>query len=109
MRAPLVEGGLLNGGGVIPGLLGELPVTEALAGSHKNFKQVAAQHTFPVQRTDKAHAQKLAAFKDTADDAPHRPISGNVPLVTMNDLPEPTRLRAVLHELAQVLRKPELS
>ncbi|MFE7551051.1 hypothetical protein [Streptomyces gardneri] len=76
---------------------------------HRDFKQVAAQHTFTVQRTDKAHAQKLVAFKDIADDALHRPISPNLPLVTMNDLPEPTRLRAVLHELASVLRQPERS
>ncbi|MFF2573538.1 hypothetical protein [Streptomyces sp. NPDC058084] len=72
---------------------------------HKDFKQVAAQHTFTVQRTDKAHAQKLASFKDIADDALHRPISANIPLITMNDIPEPTRLRAVLHELVTVLNK----
>ncbi|MFE5300660.1 hypothetical protein [Streptomyces sp. NPDC056632] len=70
---------------------------------HKDFKQVAAQHTFTVQRTDKAHAQKLASFKDIADDALHRPISANILLITMNDIPEPTRLRAVLHELVTVL------
>lgn len=46
---------------------------------HRDFKQVAAQHTFTVQRTDKAHAQKLAGFKDIADDALHRPISANIP------------------------------
>lgn len=73
---------------------------------HRDFKQVAAQHTFTVQRTDKAHAQKLTGFKDIADDALHRPISTNIPLITMNDIPEPTRLRAVLHELVTLMRKP---
>lgn len=72
---------------------------------HKDFKQVAAQHTFTVQRTDKAHAQKLAGFKDIADDALHRPISANVPVITMSDLPEPTRLNALLNELLTLLRK----
>ncbi|MGW4778432.1 hypothetical protein ACWEPA_17430 [Streptomyces filamentosus] len=72
---------------------------------HRDFKQVAAQHTFTVQRTDKAHAQKLAGFKDIADDALHRPISANIPLITMNDIPEPARLRAVLHELVTIMRK----
>lgn len=72
---------------------------------HREFKQVAAQHTFTVQRTDKAHAQKLAGFKDIADDALHRPISTNIPLITMNDIPEPARLRALLHELVTLMRK----
>ncbi|MER6477686.1 hypothetical protein [Streptomyces filamentosus] len=72
---------------------------------HRDFKQVAAQHTFTVQRTDKAHAQKLAGFKDIADDALHRPISTNIPLITMNDIPEPARLRAVLHELVTLMGK----
>ncbi|MFJ5788259.1 hypothetical protein [Streptomyces hydrogenans] len=72
---------------------------------HRDFKQVAAQHTFTVQRTDKAHAQKLAGFKDIADDALHRPISTNIPLITMNDIPEPARLRALLHELVTLMRK----
>lgn len=71
---------------------------------HKDFKQVAAQHTFAVKRTDKAHAQRLAAFKDIADDVMHRPISANVPVIGMNDLPEPARLNAVLQELLSILR-----
>ncbi|MET7937968.1 hypothetical protein [Streptomyces sp. NPDC005322] len=71
---------------------------------HKDFKQVAAQHTFAVKRTDKAHAQRLAAFKDIADDVMHRPISANVPIIGMNDLPEPARLNAVLQELLSILR-----
>lgn len=59
-----------------------------------------------MQRTDKAHARALTEFKEVAHDALHRPISLNLPLITMNDVPEPTRLRAVLHELVAVLSKP---
>ncbi|MEU2601430.1 hypothetical protein ABZ669_30625 [Streptomyces hirsutus] len=49
-----------------------------------------------MKRTDKAHAQRLAAFKDIADDVMHRPIRATVPVISMNDLPEPARLNAVL-------------
>ncbi|MFD3945533.1 hypothetical protein [Streptomyces sp. NPDC058579] len=76
---------------------------------HADFKQVAAQHTFAMQRTDKAHARALADFKDIAHDALHRPISPNLPMITMHDLPGPTRLRAVLHELVTVLQRQEPS
>ncbi|MFE7586434.1 hypothetical protein ACFU5Y_33260 [Streptomyces gardneri] len=58
-----------------------------------------------MQRTDKAHAKALAEFKDIAHDALHRPISDSLPQITMNDLPGPARLKAVLHELVTVLRK----
>ncbi|MFC7979072.1 hypothetical protein ACFUT3_28015 [Streptomyces cinereoruber] len=68
-----------------------------------DFKQVAAQHVFAMQRTDKAHAQELVRFKEIAHDALHRPISSSLPLITMADLPAPARLRAVLHELVTVL------
>ncbi|MFJ7905201.1 hypothetical protein ACIQ6V_32745 [Streptomyces sp. NPDC096198] len=71
---------------------------------HQDFKQVAAQYAFTVKRTDKAHAQRLAAFKDIADDVMHRPISATVPVIGMNDLPEPARLNAVLQELLSILR-----
>ncbi|MFC7934452.1 hypothetical protein [Streptomyces cinereoruber] len=70
-----------------------------------DFKQVAAQHVFAMQRTDKAHAQELVRFKEIAHDALHRPISSSLPLITMADLPAPARLRAVLHELVTVLTK----
>ncbi|MCC5034816.1 hypothetical protein DMH02_016715 [Streptomyces sp. WAC 00631] len=70
---------------------------------HKDFKQVAAHHSFAVQRTDKAHAQKLTAFKDIADDALHRPISTAIPGIAMGDLPEPARLNAILQEVARLL------
>ncbi|MFE6460020.1 hypothetical protein ACFVP0_21535 [Streptomyces cinereoruber] len=70
-----------------------------------DFKQVAAQHVFAMQRTDKAHAQALVSFKEIAHDALHRPISSSLPMITMDDLPAPARLRAVLHELVTVLTK----
>ncbi|MCX4627564.1 hypothetical protein [Streptomyces sp. NBC_01443] len=71
---------------------------------HQDFKQVAAQHTFSMQRTDKAHAQRLAAFKDIAHDGLHRPIStAAVPAIGMDDLEPPARLNAILHELAALL------
>ncbi|MER6149347.1 hypothetical protein [Streptomyces hirsutus] len=57
-----------------------------------------------MKRTDKAHAQRLAAFKDIADDVMHRPISATVPVISMNDLPEPARLNAVLQELLSILQ-----
>ncbi|WP_459752929.1 hypothetical protein [Streptomyces sennicomposti] len=71
---------------------------------HQDFKQVAAQHVFAVKRTDKAHAQRLAAFKDIADDVMHRPVSATVPVISMSDLPEPARLNAVLQELLSILQ-----
>ncbi|OLZ74040.1 hypothetical protein AVW11_00815 [Streptomyces amritsarensis] len=71
---------------------------------HRDFKQVAAQHPFPIQRTDKAHAQRLAAFKDIAHDGLHRPISDAAgPTIGMDDLEPPARLNAILHELARLL------
>ncbi|WP_333745473.1 hypothetical protein [Streptomyces sp. IBSBF 2950] len=70
---------------------------------HKDFKVVAAQHKFAVQRTDKAHAQRLVAFKDIADDVLHRPISTGRSVITMDDLPYPTLLRAMLRELLTLL------
>ncbi|MER6632254.1 hypothetical protein ABT301_29240 [Streptomyces sp. NPDC000987] len=71
---------------------------------HQDFKQVAAQHSFATQRTDKAHAQRLAAFKDIAHDGLHRPISAvSVATIGMDDLEAPVRLNAILHELARHL------
>ncbi|MEV6999300.1 hypothetical protein AB0N62_16645 [Streptomyces sp. NPDC093982] len=70
---------------------------------HQDFKQVAAQHPFAMQRTDKAHAQRLAAFKDIAHDGLHRPISTAVPAIGMDDLEAPARLNAILHEVARLL------
>ncbi|MBQ1091442.1 hypothetical protein [Streptomyces sp. B93] len=71
---------------------------------HQDFKQVAAQHTFATQRTDKAHAQRLAAFKDIAHDGLHRPISSAaVPTIGMDDLEAPARLNAILYELMRLL------
>ncbi|MEV7535462.1 hypothetical protein [Streptomyces hydrogenans] len=72
---------------------------------HKDFAQVAANHSFSMQRTDKAHAKYLAEFKDIAHDALHRPIGPSVHIHTMDDVPAPTRLRAVLHELVTLMRK----
>lgn len=72
---------------------------------HRDFKQVAAQYPFAVQQTDKAHAQRLTAFKEVAHDVMHRPISATVPTLSMGDLPEPVRLNAMLQELLTVLRK----
>ncbi|MFF6903305.1 hypothetical protein [Streptomyces hydrogenans] len=72
---------------------------------HKDFAQVAANHSFSMQRTDKAHAKHLAEFKDIAHDALHRPIGPSVHIHTMDDVPAPTRLRAVLHELVTLMRK----
>ncbi|MFJ4981492.1 hypothetical protein ACIP6X_40310 [Streptomyces coeruleorubidus] len=72
---------------------------------HKDFRHVAAQHSFPVQRTDKAHAKNLADFKDIADDVMHRPIGFNVPVISMDDIPAPVRLNAILHEVLRLLRK----
>jgi hypothetical protein len=72
---------------------------------HSDFKHIAAQHSFPVQRTDKAHAKNLSDFKDIADDVMHRPIGPNVPVISMEDIPAPVRLNAILHELLRLLRK----
>ncbi|WP_411147409.1 hypothetical protein [Streptomyces sp. A30] len=71
---------------------------------HADFKVVASQHVFTVKRTDKSHAQKLAAFKDIADDVMHRPIGPSVPRISMVDIPEPVRLNAVLQEVVAILR-----
>ncbi|MFI7299290.1 hypothetical protein [Streptomyces sp. NPDC050121] len=71
---------------------------------HTDFKVVASQHVFTVKRTDKSHAQKLAAFKDIADDVMHRPIGPSVPRISMDDIPEPVRLNAVLQEVVAILR-----
>ncbi|MFE2165434.1 hypothetical protein ACFXB3_10240 [Streptomyces sp. NPDC059447] len=70
-----------------------------------DFKQVAAQHPFAMQRTDKAHAQALAGSKSIGDDVMHRPIGPSVPVVSMGDIPEPVRLNAVLLELLALLQK----
>ncbi|MEV6500017.1 hypothetical protein [Streptomyces prunicolor] len=70
---------------------------------HTDFKQVAAQYSFTVRRTDKAHAQYLETFRPIGDDVLHRPISPRVPVVTMDDIPAPLRLNAVLHELLLLL------
>ncbi|MET8945434.1 hypothetical protein ABZX30_18075 [Streptomyces sp. NPDC004542] len=72
---------------------------------HTDFKHVAAQHVFSMKRNDKNHAQKLAAFKDIADDVMHRPISHTVPRISMDDIPEPIRLNAVLNEVVVMLPK----
>lgn len=72
---------------------------------HTNFKYVAAQHVFSMKRNDKMQAQKLAAFKDIADDVMHRPIGRTVPRISMDDLPEPIRLNAVLNEVVVMLPK----
>ncbi|MDX3672683.1 hypothetical protein [Streptomyces europaeiscabiei] len=69
----------------------------------QEFKYVASQHRFAVQKTDKAHAQKLVAFKDIADDVMHRPIGPGRSVIAMDDLPEPARLRAMLRELLTLL------
>ncbi|MFJ8488441.1 hypothetical protein ACIRBZ_08625 [Streptomyces sp. NPDC094038] len=71
----------------------------------KDFKVVASQHTFVTQRTDKVHAQKLVAFKDISDDGLHRQIGPSVPVLTMDNIPEPVRLNAMLQELLTILRK----
>ncbi|MEY9816339.1 hypothetical protein RKD21_006596 [Streptomyces albogriseolus] len=69
---------------------------------HADFKHVAAQH--PFGRTDRAHAANLSAFKAIGDDVMHRPIGPSVPRVSMDDIPRPLRLNAMLHELLAVLR-----
>lgn len=68
-----------------------------------DFKQVAAQYSFTVRRTDKAHAQNLEAFRPIGDDVLHRPIGPRVPVITMDNIPAPLRLNAVLHELLLLL------
>ncbi|MFF0094834.1 hypothetical protein ACFYSF_33495 [Streptomyces canus] len=68
---------------------------------HKDFKVVAAQH--PFGKTDKAHAQELVRFKAIADDALHRQIGKSNSTLTMDDLPAPIRVRAVLRELLTLL------
>ncbi|MEW2127947.1 hypothetical protein AB0891_29980 [Streptomyces sp. NPDC007259] len=68
-----------------------------------DFKQVASQHMFAIKRTDKAHAQYLADFKTIGDDVMHRPIGPNVPVITMNDIPAPIRLNAILREMVPLL------
>ncbi|WP_267887589.1 hypothetical protein [Streptomyces viridochromogenes] len=35
----------------------------------------------------------------------HRPIDLNVPVISMDDIPAPVRLNAILHELLRLLRK----
>ncbi|MFG3287244.1 hypothetical protein ACGF3G_00270 [Streptomyces sp. NPDC048179] len=77
----------------------------APAFGHKDFKVVASQHAFVTQRADKIHAQKLVDFKDISDDAMHRQIGPSVPVLTMDNIPEPVRLNAMLQELLTILRK----
>ncbi|MER6789527.1 hypothetical protein ABT330_33760 [Streptomyces sp. NPDC000658] len=72
---------------------------------HTDFKHVAAQHVFSMKRNDKTHAQRLAAFKDIADDVMHRPIGHTTPRISMDDLPEPIRLNAILNEVVIVMPK----
>ncbi|MEU3282432.1 hypothetical protein [Streptomyces antibioticus] len=72
---------------------------------HKDFKVVANQHTFMTQRTDKIHALKLVDFKDISDDGMHRQIGSSVPVLTMDNIPQPIRLNAMLQELLTILRK----
>ncbi|WP_129306566.1 hypothetical protein [Streptomyces sp. L2] len=68
-----------------------------------DFKQVASQHTFKMKQTDKAHAQFLANYKTIGDDVMHRPIGLSVPVITMDDIPTPIRLNAVLREMVTLL------
>ncbi|MEV4429809.1 hypothetical protein ACN9M0_32870 [Streptomyces sp. R-07] len=72
---------------------------------HTSFDQVAAQHRFAMQKTDKAHAKVLAGSRVIGDDVMHRPIGPSVPAISMGDIPEPVRLSAVLHEVLTLLRK----
>ncbi|MFM9700265.1 hypothetical protein [Streptomyces europaeiscabiei] len=64
---------------------------------------MAAQHTFKTQRTDKAHTQRLAAFKDITHDGCTGPSVNPVPVIGMDDLEAPARLNTVLHELVRLL------
>ncbi|MET8765760.1 hypothetical protein [Streptomyces sp. NPDC004658] len=74
-------------------------------GKLRGFQQVAAEYAFRVAQTDKAHAQRLAAFKEVAHDVMHRPISATVPTLSMGDLPEPVRLNAMFQELLAILHE----
>lgn len=68
-----------------------------------DFKQVASQHTFTMKQTDKAHAQFLVNSKSIGDDVMHRRIGPSVPVITMDDIPTPIRLNAILREMVTLL------
>ena len=52
---------------------------------HANFREVA--NNYPWKQTDKRYMQKLADFRDQADDALHRQISADADVLDFDDIP----------------------
>ncbi|MFF9839232.1 hypothetical protein [Streptomyces sp. NPDC013740] len=77
----------------------------APAFGHKDFKNAAAQHSFR-RTTDKEHAQRLASYKGIGNDMMHRQIDTSGPVTNIHDVPPPTLLGVVLHEVLTILGKP---
>ncbi|WP_157857329.1 hypothetical protein [Streptomyces yerevanensis] len=68
---------------------------------HRSFDQVASN--YPWSQTDKKYVKKLLEFKNQGHDVLHRPIRTSEDVITMNDLPLPANLNALLRECADKL------
>ena len=63
----------------------------------------AVAHNFSWGRTDKRYMKKLADFRDQADDALHRQISGKTDLLGFDDMPASVYVDRLLQECAEQL------
>ncbi|WP_327372267.1 hypothetical protein [Streptomyces sp. NBC_01217] len=61
---------------------------------HRTFDQVVAN--VPFGQTDKAYIKKLTAFRNSGDDALHRPMSTKPSRLNMDDLPPRTYINVLL-------------
>jgi len=63
-----------------------------------NFTGVVNNHSWG--RTDRSYVKRLAAFRDQADDALHRPINRSPDLLTVEDMPTREAVNSFLRECA---------
>ncbi|WP_329167987.1 hypothetical protein OG709_27905 [Streptomyces sp. NBC_01267] len=68
----------------------------------RTFEQVVANVAFG--KTDKAYIRKLTDFRNSADDALHRPMSTRPSRLSMDDLPPRTYINALLQNVLDSLR-----
>ncbi|MGC5400708.1 hypothetical protein ACPXCP_33800 [Streptomyces sp. DT20] len=64
---------------------------------HRTFDQVVANVAFG--KTDKAYIRKLTDFRNSGDDALHRPMSTRPSRLNMDDLPPRTYINALLQHV----------
>jgi hypothetical protein len=57
-----------------------------------------------LDRTDRSYVKRLAAFRDQADDALHRPINRSPDLLTVEDMPPRAAVNSFLRECASGLQ-----